>query len=109
MFKEVDVSVIQAANMVKFRVGWWFKHIGKGSKDPITLILLSIAKRCKDVKKIKLPKVKDWIPPKAETLKFNVDGSVRGSSGQIGVGECCGIVVEKFCVFLLKILGFKTV
>ena len=85
VFKETTISVVQAADMVKFRVGWWFKHISKGSNDPITLILLSIAERCKVVKNAKRPKVKVWIPPVSETLMFNVDGSVRGSLGQAGV------------------------
>ncbi|KAK0594528.1 hypothetical protein LWI29_006366 [Acer saccharum] len=100
VFKDVSISFEKAVDMVKFRVGWWFKYIGKGSKDPITLILLNIAERCVDVKKPKLPKHKDWIPPKPELLKFNVDGSARGVPGHAGVGgvlrDCRGRVL---CVF----------
>ncbi|KAK0599556.1 hypothetical protein LWI29_006326 [Acer saccharum] len=100
VFKDVSISFEKAVDMVKFRVGWWFKYIGKGSKEPITLILLNIAERCVDVKTPKLPKHKDWMSPKPELLKFNVDGSARGVPGHAGVGEvlrdCRGRVL---CVF----------
>ncbi|KAK3188495.1 hypothetical protein Dsin_028056 [Dipteronia sinensis] len=71
--------------MVRFRIGWWFKNLGKGSHDPITYIILNIAKRCKDNTKVKLSKMKAWIPPPAHILFFNVDGSTRGSPGQAGI------------------------
>lgn len=111
MFKDVKIPFEQDVDMVKFRVGWWFKYIVKGSKDPITLILLSIAERCTDVKKTKLPNPEESILPEPESLKFNVDGSARGSQGQTGVGGggCCEIAVARFCVCLPNMLGFNTV
>lgn len=38
--KEVDFSL--AADTVKFRVVWWFKHYWKGLAEPVTTILLNI-------------------------------------------------------------------
>ncbi|KAK3199971.1 hypothetical protein Dsin_023386 [Dipteronia sinensis] len=73
-------------DMVKFGVAWWFKNNGKGSSDPITLILLDIAARCADPSEVKVPKIGDWIPPPSDVLKFNVDGSARGSPGHAGIG-----------------------
>ena len=100
VFKDVQISILQAMDIVKFRGGWWFKNFRKGSSDPITLILLNIAERCTDVKRFKFPNPKEWIPPVLETLKFNVDGSARGAPGHAGIGgvlrDSCGKVL---CVF----------
>ncbi|KAK3221456.1 hypothetical protein Dsin_008481 [Dipteronia sinensis] len=76
---------MKASNMVRFRVAWWFKTYGNGSGDPITLIRLDIAERCKDPDKVKIKKLGEWIPPLHDVLKFNVDGSARGSPGQAGI------------------------
>ncbi|KAK3184724.1 hypothetical protein Dsin_032010 [Dipteronia sinensis] len=35
---------------------------------------------------MKISKVEDWIPPIVIALKFNVDGSARGSLGLAGIG-----------------------
>ena len=45
-----------------------------------------MAERCIISKRVKAPRVKDWVPPAPDVLKFNVDGSVRGSTGMAGMG-----------------------
>ncbi|KAK2657469.1 hypothetical protein Ddye_010521 [Dipteronia dyeriana] len=77
VFKNVEASLIKATDLVRFRVAWWFKHFGKGSEDPITLILLDIEDRCSEVSKVQISNAKEWIPPVGDVLKFNVDGSAR--------------------------------
>ncbi|KAK3206879.1 hypothetical protein Dsin_020925 [Dipteronia sinensis] len=67
-------------------VAWWFKHFGKGSSEPPTSYLLNLKECCCKVKKAKKSKLKDWIPHDLNTLKFNVDGSARGSPGPAGMG-----------------------
>ncbi|KAK3219981.1 hypothetical protein Dsin_013951 [Dipteronia sinensis] len=88
VFRDGAASQDQARDMARFRIGWWFKNLGKGSKDPITYILLNIAEHCIDSTKVKLSKIKDWIPPPPDTLCFNVDGSAKGSPGQ-AAKACC--------------------
>ncbi|KAK2648436.1 hypothetical protein Ddye_015925 [Dipteronia dyeriana] len=46
IFKDVGVDINQAEDMVRFRVAWWFKNLGKGSSDPFMHILLNIEERC---------------------------------------------------------------
>ncbi|KAK3206841.1 hypothetical protein Dsin_020887 [Dipteronia sinensis] len=45
-FEGRELSLSNAADMVKFRVGWWFKHHRKGSSEPITSILLNLRDLC---------------------------------------------------------------
>ncbi|KAK3231468.1 hypothetical protein Dsin_003349 [Dipteronia sinensis] len=86
VFTEAEASLPKAMDLVRFRVAWWFKNLGKGSNDPITFILLDIAERCIDSSKVKIPKVEKWMHPPPEVLKFNVDGAARGSMGKAGIG-----------------------
>ncbi|KAK0590390.1 hypothetical protein LWI29_026415 [Acer saccharum] len=72
--------------MIKFRIAWWFKHHGKDTSDPVTLLLLNIKDCCKDSKRAAAPKLESWIPPDLDHLKFNVDGAARGSPGPAGIG-----------------------
>ena len=58
----------QAIDMVKIRVVWWFKHHGKGSKDSITSLLLNIKDCCVENKIMKQTKIKNWVPPTANSL-----------------------------------------
>ena len=86
IFEKKVISQDQASDLVRFRVGWWFKHHRGGSQDPITSILLNIRDRCVDSKKTKTIRREGWIPPGIEDLKFNVDGSSRGKPGMAGIG-----------------------
>ena len=40
--------------------------------------------RCVEAEIPKIPKFKSWCPPTFDSLKFNVDGSVK--DGQAGIG-----------------------
>ena len=71
--KVADVD--QTIDMVKFKVGWWFKHHGVSSKETLTAILLNIKDLCVDHSRSKKQRIADWIPPLGCGLKFNVDGS----------------------------------
>ncbi|KAK3225985.1 hypothetical protein Dsin_005847 [Dipteronia sinensis] len=83
--KAVDFSL--AVDTVKFRVGWWIKHYGKGSIEPVTTILLNLKDRCTESIRAKLHRLETWIPQSLDVLKFNVDCSARGSPGQVGMRE----------------------
>ncbi|KAK2634506.1 hypothetical protein Ddye_029298 [Dipteronia dyeriana] len=39
--------------LVKFRVAWWFKNLGKGFNESFSLLVIDIAERCLDLGKIK--------------------------------------------------------
>ena len=78
--------VSQIVDTISFRVVWWFKHFGKGSSDSITSLLLNISERCIDPILVKEVKNDIWTTPKGGVLKFNVDGSARGSPGSAGIG-----------------------
>ncbi|KAK2656639.1 hypothetical protein Ddye_009691 [Dipteronia dyeriana] len=82
-----DAILEKAMDLVKFRVAWWFKNLGKGSSESISLIITDIVVRCLNQGKVKVPKMRDWIPSQPKFLKFNVDGSARGSLGQAGIGR----------------------
>ena len=63
VFQNKMQDLDQCEDMVKFRVAWWFKHYGRGSKEPLTLMLLIIKDRCCEVKRIKKTKLENWITP----------------------------------------------
>ncbi|KAK3213218.1 hypothetical protein Dsin_017924 [Dipteronia sinensis] len=85
IFNNKILDFEQTVDMVKFRIVWWFKHHGKGSKDATTAILLNLKDRCEKVKPMKRINVETWIPPIMDMLKFNVDGSARGSPSPPGI------------------------
>ena len=66
--------VEQAIDMIKLGIVWWFKHLGKGSSDSIDSLLRNVNELCIDHKKVRKPKISEWISPPMNTLKFNVDG-----------------------------------
>ncbi|KAK2639898.1 hypothetical protein Ddye_027693 [Dipteronia dyeriana] len=100
VFKGGDVSSIQVIDSNKFRVGWWFKHLGKGSKDPITTILCNIKDICTESSPAKKVTVEDWIPLARGCLKFIVDGSARGKPGPAGIGGVlCNSDGRILCMF----------
>ncbi|KAK3220416.1 hypothetical protein Dsin_014386 [Dipteronia sinensis] len=81
--KSTDFS--QAADTVKFRVAWWFKQHERGSKLPISMMLLDIKVSCVETNHVKSTKSSEWVPPTGDTLKFNVDGSSRGNPRNTGI------------------------
>ncbi|KAK3227199.1 hypothetical protein Dsin_007061 [Dipteronia sinensis] len=86
VFEGLEVNMDQAIDLVKFRVVWWFKHFGKGSKDTVTALLLNIKELCVENKIVKSIKMQNWVPTMANCLKFNVHGSARGKPGVAGIG-----------------------
>ncbi|KAK3213081.1 hypothetical protein Dsin_017787 [Dipteronia sinensis] len=46
VFKGISADVNYVIDLVKFRVAWWFKHHGKGSTEPITLMLENLKECC---------------------------------------------------------------
>ncbi|KAK2657188.1 hypothetical protein Ddye_010240 [Dipteronia dyeriana] len=86
IFKEKEPDLSQAADLVKFKIVWWFKHLGKGLKEVVDSLLLNLKDLCVDHKKVKRVRIEDWIPPLVDISKFNVDGSVKGKSGPSGIG-----------------------
>ncbi|KAK2646243.1 hypothetical protein Ddye_021438 [Dipteronia dyeriana] len=108
VFEEKEVSIVYASDLVKFRVGWWFKHHGHGSQEAITSILLNISEVCVDRRKCSVCPKQVWFPPYVNGLKFNVDGSSRGKPGLAGIG---GVLRNEngrvLCLFQLM-LGLKT-
>ncbi|KAI9161242.1 hypothetical protein LWI28_015677 [Acer negundo] len=85
-FNNTETTSECASDMIKFRVGWWFKYCGIGSQDTITNLMLNLKDLCKDRTVIKRPVSVDWTPPSPNGLKFNVDGSAKGKPGPVGIG-----------------------
>ncbi|KAK2639361.1 hypothetical protein Ddye_027156 [Dipteronia dyeriana] len=86
IFENEEPNVVKATEVVKFRVVWWFKHLGKRSTDVIQLLLLNVKDCCVDSMITKKKIILDWNPPAEEHFKFNVDGSVLSKSGPAGAG-----------------------
>ncbi|KAK3222286.1 hypothetical protein Dsin_009311 [Dipteronia sinensis] len=104
VFNAKEANVLQAIDMVKFWVAWWFKHHSKGSKETLTAILLNVKEICVDSKPIKRHMRTDWIPPTSTDLKFNVDGFALGKPGPAGIGgvlrDCDGKVLCMFSCYI---------
>ncbi|KAK2651094.1 hypothetical protein Ddye_018583 [Dipteronia dyeriana] len=86
VFRGKDITVLKAVDMVKFRMVWWFKHFGSGSKDSIDILLLNLTERCVDSRKRKDQTAKAWIPPICNVLKFKFNDSALGNPGSAGIG-----------------------
>ncbi|KAK3190293.1 hypothetical protein Dsin_029854 [Dipteronia sinensis] len=79
-------SLDMAADLVKFRIVWWFKFFGKNVSDLVSSLLLNVKDLCVEWSRVKKSVIKDWVHPLVDTFKFNVDGSARGSPGLVGIG-----------------------
>ena len=86
IFKGLKVDITKSVDTVQFRLVWGFKHMGTGLSEDITTIMLNLSDRCMDPKPLKLMKAEVWQPLSPVSLKFNVDGSAKGSPGQAGMG-----------------------
>ncbi|KAK3229474.1 hypothetical protein Dsin_001355 [Dipteronia sinensis] len=62
LFKDMAVSIVNALDLVKFRVGWWYKHHEHGSVEPISSILLNIRDLYVDKRKYKPHQKGVWFP-----------------------------------------------
>ncbi|KAK3169154.1 hypothetical protein Dsin_000058 [Dipteronia sinensis] len=106
-FNGKNQVVEQCMDLVKFRVAWWFKHHGKGSSEHLTSIMFDISARCINTIKIKKTKLKDWMPPSFDSLKFNVDGSAKGAPGLAGMGGVLMYSNRKILCIFSSFLGVK--
>ncbi|KAK2639752.1 hypothetical protein Ddye_027547 [Dipteronia dyeriana] len=104
VFRGKNIGVSQVVDMVKFRMVWWFKHFGYGSKESIDILLLDLTKWCVDPRKMKNQAAEAWIPPRGNVLKFKVDGSSLGNPGSAGIG---GILRDRWgkvlCMFSFNV------
>ncbi|KAK2640224.1 hypothetical protein Ddye_028019 [Dipteronia dyeriana] len=82
----------------------WNWCMGKGVGDSVSVLMLNLKDACVESMRVKNSVTKDLVPPLMNTFKFNVDGSVRGLSGQAGMGgilrDCNGRVVCLFSFFI---------
>ncbi|KAK3225721.1 hypothetical protein Dsin_005583 [Dipteronia sinensis] len=53
-FRGIMTDIGQAKDTVKFRVVWWFKYLGKGSKVPISTMLLNVKDNCSTQNSVKV-------------------------------------------------------
>ena len=98
IFKDNEVSLNWATNMVGFRVVWWFKYMRKNGVEPITHMLLNIQVSCASHKPGNRNS-RNWEQLSVtNVLNFNVDGSLRGNPGSAGIG---GVLRDR----LGKIMG----
>ncbi|KAK3206207.1 hypothetical protein Dsin_020253 [Dipteronia sinensis] len=86
VFENKDSIFAIAADLVKFRIVWWFKHFGKNVTDSISSLMLNVKDLCVKIKRVKKSMIKDLIPPLMDTFKFNVNGSVRGRLNPTSIG-----------------------
>ncbi|KAK2654773.1 hypothetical protein Ddye_014629 [Dipteronia dyeriana] len=104
VFNDIQPSVSQAVDSVKFHVVWWFKHIGRGSKSPVSSMLLNLKDSCISTKSGNHQKISTWNPPSINALKFNMDGSMRGNPGNVGFGGVLrnnlGIILGLFLFYV---------
>ncbi|KAK2649624.1 hypothetical protein Ddye_017113 [Dipteronia dyeriana] len=85
VFNGKEVCVMKAMDMIKFRMVWWFKHFGPGSKESVDILLLNLTELCMDFSRKKVQRVEAWTPPLDNTLKFNVDGSALDKPDPVGI------------------------
>ncbi|KAK2652397.1 hypothetical protein Ddye_012253 [Dipteronia dyeriana] len=86
IFNNKETIVECTLDMIKCRVGWWFKYYRNNSQDSVTNIMLNLKDLCKDKVVIKRSIITNWSHPYVNGLKFNVDGSARGKTSPAGIG-----------------------
>ncbi|KAK2653709.1 hypothetical protein Ddye_013565 [Dipteronia dyeriana] len=86
IFRGSKADTNQAIDMVKSMIVWWFKHLGRGLNDSIASMLVNIKDVCIDTNHRKTVSQETWQPPAIGSLKFNVDGSIKGCPGMAGMG-----------------------
>ncbi|KAK2654158.1 hypothetical protein Ddye_014014 [Dipteronia dyeriana] len=86
VFKGLTVELSLVIDSVRFKVAWWFKHHGKGSTEPITILMENLEICCCEASHMKVVTAKKWRPPPEGSLKFNVDRSFIVETGKAGIG-----------------------
>ncbi|KAK3231067.1 hypothetical protein Dsin_002948 [Dipteronia sinensis] len=104
IFKDAPADLGYNIDLVRFRVAWWFKNHGIGLKMPLITITSNLKESCIDSFPTKLPKREVWSPSACGVLKFNVDGSARGSPAHAGIrGVLRDSIGSVLCIFSLSI------
>ncbi|KAK3228933.1 hypothetical protein Dsin_000814 [Dipteronia sinensis] len=98
IFEDAEVDVGEAVDMIKFRTTWWFKHLGRGSTDSISALLLNLKDLCVNAPTFKKPCLEGWTRPSSNGVKFNVDGLAREKPSSAGIG---GVIRD----YTSKVLG----
>ncbi|KAK3222316.1 hypothetical protein Dsin_009341 [Dipteronia sinensis] len=100
IFNDKKAFIQQTVDIVKFRLVWWFKHCGKGSNHQISLMRLNVKDRFVDNIVTKRVNSDFWKTPAEGVLKFNVDGSAKGSSGPpVMRGVLRDLIGKVLCLF----------
>ncbi|KAK3200010.1 hypothetical protein Dsin_023425 [Dipteronia sinensis] len=106
VFRNEPVEIDFFVDLVRFRVAWWFKHHGRGSTVPITILIENVGIACIDIKSVNSFKAADsvnkkvWSPPEKGALKFNVDGAATKGPNRAGIGGVlCNFKVVVLCSF----------
>ncbi|KAK2652018.1 hypothetical protein Ddye_011874 [Dipteronia dyeriana] len=89
---------------IKFRVAFWFKNFGCGSKVDLALLVLDIKERCVDSRKAKEKRSNVGFVLSVPTWYFYVDGSSRGNPSNAGIRgvlcDCNGKILYLFSYFM---------
>ena len=63
VFRNSDLVVSHAIDIIKFRVAWWFKYHTNGCSDSVTVLIQNVAERCLVSKPRKFVSAVEWSPP----------------------------------------------
>ena len=107
IFNGKQASIPVAADMVVFRVVWWFKFVGNSVSDPVTLMLCNFPDSVSSNAKPKFASSQVCSPLFVEGLNFFVDGSSRGNPGPAGIGGVLRCDSGKFLGLFYSFIGFS--
>ncbi|KAK2640528.1 hypothetical protein Ddye_028323 [Dipteronia dyeriana] len=80
---------------------------GEGDESVDHLFLLYVCDKYVDKENFRVVKHNWWTPPMGNALFFNVDGSVKGRSGEAGIGGALREVTEQMLRLFSSYLGVK--
>ncbi|KAK3219671.1 hypothetical protein Dsin_013641 [Dipteronia sinensis] len=72
IFNDKEAIVQQTVDIIKFRLVWWFKYFGKGTKDHISLMLLNVKDCCVNNIATKRTNSDFWTPLDSITAEIMV-------------------------------------
>ena len=87
------------------RIFWWIQAFSKECSYTANAFLYHF-ERVRLNHKVKPTRICVWSPPPADALKFNVDGSAKGSPGPSGIGGVCRNHKGEILGFFSKLLVF---
>ena len=77
VFEDKSPCLTTTQDLVRFRVAWWFKFLGKNVSNSVSALMLDLKGYYVETRKVKKSVIQDWFPPLMNSFKFNVDGSAR--------------------------------